>query len=148
MTLSITDKSRFYWFLCFLFLKRIEMFWHWNIWSTSAFFNSFIMRNRKGLQVNHVKQSSKVIRVVRSELQNSPGSSSELQSPVSKSGTYYKSQISGKENSLHCWLQCTGASKRISCQQFDLKWPVFLPEALWFLSRGISEGIVPLSTFL
>lgn len=79
------------------------------------FFNSFIMRNRKGLQVNHVKQSSKVIRVVRSELQNSSGSSSELQSPVSKSGTYYKSQISGKENSLHCWLQCTGASKRISC---------------------------------
>jgi len=32
----------------------------------------------------------------------------------------HKSQICGKENSLDCSLQRTGASKHISCQQFDL----------------------------
>jgi len=46
-----------------------------------------MVRIKKGLQVSHVKQSSKVIRVVRSELPNSLGSSSELHGPVSKSGT-------------------------------------------------------------
>lgn len=35
-------------------------------------------------------------------------------------GLNNKSQLCGKENSLHCSLQCTGASKYISCQQLDL----------------------------
>lgn len=82
---TFRDKQNY--IFCFFFvspfLKSTELFFilkciHFHL-------NSFIMRIRIGVQVSHVKQSSKT--VLRNELPNSPASSFELHGPVSKSRT-------------------------------------------------------------